>query len=515
MVNNSFIVNFLGSSAGVFTDSRKKETVNSKASSDFFNTLNSVVERSTSAKSDLDNQKKININTGNGPGRSIGTNAKTDNPEKDNKINKFKDAARENGQVSSKKEIGSNDKKGKYVKAKKENESEADIIEESLAGVLNISVEELRKILGLLGLSSADLTEEANTVEISQRISKLLGLSTEQEETLTKITDFIVKEAKSLIDDLQGVDNGKNLKNEGWINLEDVDVQVLDLRQKFSFEDTTVLGNKLKESLDKLENQLENEPETVFDAISSRIRELTTVNANAVEQEDELKELPVADTEDDFESEITVFSKSDEKESTSNDVDTPKNEDTVKGYEMGNKVQNLKPNDFVNFIGNQQAGVNRTEEVSTVQSEVKVSGQEIIGQIVEKAKVVLTNEKSEMVIDLKPDHLGKLSLRVVTERGAVVAKFIAENEQVKAAIESNMDNLKESLTRQGFSIQDFSVSVRQDSKKGFAEDGNYSRNGRRESKDEKITAVGVPAMEENQQRLNPYLASTSTINLTA
>ena len=64
--------------------------------------------------------------------------------------------------------------------------------------------------------------------------------------------------------------------------------------------------------------------------------------------------------------------------------------------------------------------------------------------------MLLSGEKSEMVIDLKPDHLGKLALKIATERGIVVAKFIAENEQVKAALESNMNMLKESLEKQGF-----------------------------------------------------------------
>jgi len=64
-----------------------------------------------------------------------------------------------------------------------------------------------------------------------------------------------------------------------------------------------------------------------------------------------------------------------------------------------------------------------------------------------------------MVIDLKPEHLGKLELKIVTERGMVVAKFVAENEQVKAALESNMNMLKESLEKQGFLVEGFSVTV--------------------------------------------------------
>ncbi|WP_243467462.1 hypothetical protein [Acetivibrio straminisolvens] len=33
--------------------------------------------------------------------------------------------------------------------------------------------------------------------------------------------------------------------------------------------------------------------------------------------------------------------------------------------------------------------------------------------MVEKAKVVLSGDKSEMVIDLKPEHLGKLELKLL------------------------------------------------------------------------------------------------------
>jgi len=66
--------------------------------------------------------------------------------------------------------------------------------------------------------------------------------------------------------------------------------------------------------------------------------------------------------------------------------------------------------------------------------------------------VVLSGDKSEMVIDLKPEHLGKLELKCY-RRGMVVAKFVAENEQVKAALESNMNMLKESLEKQGFLVE--------------------------------------------------------------
>ena len=54
-----------------------------------------------------------------------------------------------------------------------------------------------------------------------------------------------------------------------------------------------------------------------------------------------------------------------------------------------------------------------------------------MNQIIDKAKVVVSEDRSEMVIELKPEALGKLTLKIVTERGEVMAKFFADNYQVK------------------------------------------------------------------------------------
>ena len=82
-----------------------------------------------------------------------------------------------------------------------------------------------------------------------------------------------------------------------------------------------------------------------------------------------------------------------------------------------------------------------------------VSAREIISQITGKAAVTLTQDRSEMVIELKPESLGRLSLKVVTENGIVMAKFVAENAQVQKLLESNMQMLKESLERRGSSYR--------------------------------------------------------------
>ncbi len=83
----------------------------------------------------------------------------------------------------------------------------------------------------------------------------------------------------------------------------------------------------------------------------------------------------------------------------------------------------------------------------------------VIQQVIEKAETLLGENRSEVVMQLKPESLGKISLRVIQERGEIVARFVAENEQVKAVLENNMQMLRDSLQRSGVLLQSLSVSV--------------------------------------------------------
>jgi flagellar hook-length control protein FliK len=66
---------------------------------------------------------------------------------------------------------------------------------------------------------------------------------------------------------------------------------------------------------------------------------------------------------------------------------------------------------------------------------------------------------SEMEISLKPEHLGKLQLKVTIENEIVTAKFITESQQVKEVIESNLGQLKRDLQANGMQVDTILVSV--------------------------------------------------------
>ncbi len=539
MVTQSFIVGFLGKTSANSADTKKKETINSDSYPSFIDSLNSTLEKNLAGKSSRKVQRSadaiVGVRTDKQNVKPAESNSVTDRSESGSEIKSYKDAVKENKQLTETKNVKSSEDKtaDKNESVEKTSEQgterlEKTLIEESLAQILNISVEELKKIMSTLSISSEELGDASKTAEIAGKISDMFGLNSEQKATLIKITEFTLKESKGMVHKLETQENAKveDTNKEGWVKLEGIDIEVVETDKKNKLQDVEVFAGKLREVLDKLRDKLENEPEKLIEEITHTVEELSAnevkpANGKSAIKTETDKELNLSPMDEKAVKTSQDTGKQEEnKEELLSDKETetmnfPKVE-TANSLEAN--TEGVDQNQFNNILNNQQIKTDAATEVSEVKSEVAVSKKEIISQIVEKAKVILTDEKSEMVIDLKPDHLGKLSLKVVTERGSVVAKFVAENEQVKAAIESNMDNLKESLTKQGFSVQGFSVSVGQESKKGFNESNVFSKNNNKPNKGEKVvtaTVGGVSVIEEEQHRLNPYMVNNSSIDLTA
>ena len=79
-------------------------------------------------------------------------------------------------------------------------------------------------------------------------------------------------------------------------------------------------------------------------------------------------------------------------------------------------------------------------------------------QIVEQARLIRSAEDTQMVIKLKPEHLGELTLKVsVSADGAVNASFHSDNAQVRTIIENTMVQLRQDLQAQGLKVDNVSV----------------------------------------------------------
>ncbi len=114
---------------------------------------------------------------------------------------------------------------------------------------------------------------------------------------------------------------------------------------------------------------------------------------------------------------------------------------------------------------------------ATADTSEPVNKDDVFAQIVEKAKVSLNHGNGEMEVNLKPDHLGKLHLKVSVENQLVTAKFVAESQQVKEIIETNLNQLRRNLQDNGIQVDQLMVSVGQHNNDGAFQNASHNSGG--------------------------------------
>jgi len=84
---------------------------------------------------------------------------------------------------------------------------------------------------------------------------------------------------------------------------------------------------------------------------------------------------------------------------------------------------------------------------------------DIANQIIEQIKITIRPLQTSMEMDLHPEHLGKVSLNLISREGLVTAQFATENRVAKEAIESNIQILRENLENQGVKVEAIEVTI--------------------------------------------------------
>lgn len=100
---------------------------------------------------------------------------------------------------------------------------------------------------------------------------------------------------------------------------------------------------------------------------------------------------------------------------------------------------------------------------SMVQAEdtsyLPIDTMDLIEQFAENVKVTVAENASSMEIQLNPENLGKVYLQISSEQGSVRAQIAASNEAVKAALEIQVAELRETLEQSGIKVDSIEVTV--------------------------------------------------------
>lgn len=108
---------------------------------------------------------------------------------------------------------------------------------------------------------------------------------------------------------------------------------------------------------------------------------------------------------------------------------------------------------------------------------------DIVSQVTEKMKIMLGERKSEIRIQLKPENLGVLKIRLTVTDGVLSGRIVVQSEETKGLIQANIVRLQESLEQQGIPVSRFNVNVGGDGGYGrqqFFRDGQHFYQGRQE-----------------------------------
>lgn len=124
---------------------------------------------------------------------------------------------------------------------------------------------------------------------------------------------------------------------------------------------------------------------------------------------------------------------------------------------------------------------------------------EVPRQIVDQARLIQRGQDTEMVIHLKPEHLGDLTLRVsVDTDGAVNASFHSNNAEVRTIIENTLVQLRQELNNQGIKVDNVGVYA------GLADGGLPQDQGQQQafqqgSQRQHTTRESAAAFEDGQE----------------
>lgn len=307
-----------------------------------------------------------------------------------------------------------------------------DQIKDEIKSKFGISEEDMEAAMANLGITMQDLLQPNN---LTNFICSITGT----QDALTLLTDSNLSEQlKSLLNFVDVKVN--SLAQEMKISPQDLMAYINNAAQEQAepvldktvmnqiTEEKTVVG--ITENADTLKTQAENMPK-------NGNAENPDKNVNNSQQSDNLQAA--------VESKLTVDTerKNDGSMSKGNEESSQKSNPTVN--EIANNLTQSIQTAFDNIVDSKVAAVNTTA---------------VINQIVQAAKVTITQEISSMEIQLNPENLGKINLSVAAAKnGIITAQLTVENEAVKKAIENQLGILKENFNNQGIKIDAVEVTI--------------------------------------------------------
>lgn len=291
-----------------------------------------------------------------------------------------------------------------------------------IAGELGVSEEDVLRAMEELGLSLYQLFDPAN---LTQLVLKVSGES----DAAALLTD------EGLFAKLQEV-----LKAAGEIS--DDLAKALDA--------TPEEMPEILEQLKAAKDSMTAEPQEVLEAGAEENAPKITIEVKVNGETVKLS----ADENGNADKTLGIVSQETE-ETTAKPENQKQGGGAMKGKSEGNESGNAL---FDTALAD-RAQVQEAEAPQQMQSFFSEQTQDIMNQIMDYMKIQLRPGMDQLEMQLHPASLGSVQIQITSRGGEVTAHFQVQNETVKAAIESQIMELKESLKDQGVKVEAVQVTV--------------------------------------------------------
>lgn len=301
------------------------------------------------------------------------------------------------------------------------NEAGKELVKD-IADELGVSEEEVTRAMEELGLSIYQLFEPANLTQL------VLAISGEQD-------------AAALLTD-EGL----------FAKLQDILKLAGDVMDQLA-EELNIQPGEMQQILEQLQNASGDEAESgVQNALEDAAEDAPKITIE-VKVNGETVKLS-ADENGNVDKTIGTVSQQTEKTASESDQKQTGQEGREKSDGNGNTG-----NALIDAMLQDNAQVQDAEAPGQVEGFFSSQTQDIMDQIMDYMKIQLKPGIDQLEMQLHPASLGNVHIQITSKGGEVTAQFQVQNETVKAAIESQIVELKESLKDQGVKVEAVQVTV--------------------------------------------------------
>ena len=323
----------------------------------------------------------------------------------------------------------------KVEEAVAEVEEFEEAVKEVISEELHVSKEEIEAAMEELGLTYLDLLDNGNLASLVAKLTNCDNINQLLcNEAFTNVLQQVNELGTELLADVQ-------MTQEELMEFQKVFEQKLTI-------DATASTNQEVVIVDV---------EQVAEEVVDEMNPLQDVKAEVVTTEN------VETTEDEAKVEVIRVEAPEDKQMDTSEESLPEKEQEFAGNlgKQRAQVQGTQVNE--NVAVNQTQTTTFTEQlgnfetVQTLPPHVTVA--DIMEQLVEQTRIMISVDTTKMEMQLNPENLGKLYVEVIENEGSITAKIQTQNAVVKEALEMQIADLKVNLSQAGVKVDSVEVTI--------------------------------------------------------